>query len=235
MDDILGTALLDYFHGNYSEDIITETNISEADVLPLPYFFRTYSEMPRLEKLALHRCEGRVLDIGCGAGSHALYLQERGCQVTAIDKSAGAVQVARQRGVRDARVMGMANLDETDFETVLLLMNGTGIFQTVEAVPAALKKLRALLSPTGKVLIDSSDLRYMYDQEEDGSLWVPADRYYGELEFTMAYKGSVSPSFPWLYLDKSLFSELCLENGFSLKVMLETEDHEYLAQLTLTP
>ena len=82
MIDILGTALLDYYHGNYTEDIINETNISEEDVLPLPYFFRKHSEMPVLEKAALKLCKGKVLDVGCGAGCHSLYLQKKGMQVT---------------------------------------------------------------------------------------------------------------------------------------------------------
>lgn len=67
MQDIIGTALLDYFYGNYSEDIMTETNISEEDELPLPYLFRSYANMPKVEQKALDLAKGHVLDIGCGA------------------------------------------------------------------------------------------------------------------------------------------------------------------------
>lgn len=67
MADILGQALLDYFHGNDPEDLVTETNISEEDVVPTSYFFRSFDEMPSLEQHALKLAKGTVLDVGCGA------------------------------------------------------------------------------------------------------------------------------------------------------------------------
>src|SRR5690554_7747625 len=100
MQDIIGTALLDYYSGNYSEDILTETNISEEDELPLPYLFRTYEEMPEIEQKAMELAKGRVLDIGCGAGIHALYLQDKGLDVKAIDTSAGAIAVCTLQGIK---------------------------------------------------------------------------------------------------------------------------------------
>ena len=78
MKDVFGTAILDYQLGDYSENLVTSTSISEADSLPLPYLFRSYSEMPSLEQTALKLSNGTVLDIGCGAGSHSLYLKSKG-------------------------------------------------------------------------------------------------------------------------------------------------------------
>ena len=75
MKDVFGTAILDYQLGNYSEDLVTSTSISEADSLPLPYLFRNHSEMPSIEQTALKLSKGTVLDNGCGAGSHRLYLK----------------------------------------------------------------------------------------------------------------------------------------------------------------
>ncbi len=90
MKDLFGKALLDYQTGNYSEDIVTSTNISDEDVLPLPYLFREFKDMPKLEQKALELCKGSILDVGCGAGSHSLYLQENNFEVKAIDISKGA-------------------------------------------------------------------------------------------------------------------------------------------------
>lgn len=239
MQDLLGRALLDFFNGNYSEDILTETSISEEDALPLPYLFRSYSEMPPLEKKALNETKGKVLDVGCGAGSHSLYLQEQGFEVLAIDVSAGAVQVAQMRGVKKTRHIDLLHLigtnnSEEKFDTILLLMNGTGIFQKMNQVSRYLAHLKSLLTPNGQILIDSSDLQYMYDATEEGGIIVPADHYYGELEFIMKYKGVESATFPWLYIDENRFEQLCTENGLQCKILARGENFDYLAQLKIS-
>lgn len=232
MKDILGKALLDYHHGKYSEDIITETNISEEDEMPLPYLFRSYSDMNSLEKKALSKTKGRTLDIGCGAGIHSIYLQEKGHEVTAIDISEGATIVCKESGIKDVRNIELLALENEKFDTILLLMNGTGIFKKLNHIAEYLDKLKSLLKPKGQILIDSSDLRYMYDAGEEGGILVPADRYYGELDFTMSYKGEKSETFNWLYLDPNLFENACLASGLNFKIIKEGENFDYLAQLT---
>jgi SAM-dependent methyltransferase len=234
MNDLFGNALIDYYNGNYSEDIITATNISEDDELPLPYLFRSFAEMPQLEQRALKECSGKVLDVGCGAGSHSLWLQEKGLQVKAIDISAGAIKVAKARGVQKATQANILDISEENFDTILLLMNGTGIFETVEKTGEYLQHLKTILKPNGQLLIDSSDLQYMYDRNDDGSIWVPQERYYGELEFTMHYKGATTISFLWLYLHEALFKELAETNGFTFEVLERGENFDYLAKLTNT-
>lgn len=233
MTDILGTALLDYYHGNYTEDIMNETNISEEDVLPLPYFFRKHTEMPALEKAALKLCKGKVLDVGCGAGCHALYLQGKGMQVTAIDASKGAAEVCKLQGINDVRQLNLLELRNEKFDTILLLMNGAGIFQKLEYVSIYLQHLKSLLMPGGQILIDSSDLQYMYDKGEEGGIWIPADRYYGELEYIIKYKGQVSGAFDWLYIDEDIFESACLNEGFNFKIKSRGENYDYLAQLSI--
>lgn len=231
MQDILGSALLDYYHGNYTEDLITETNISEEDELPLPYFFRNYSEMPSIERKALKLSKGKVLDVGCGAGSHSLYLQEKGLQITAIDTSAGAIEVTKLRGVSDARKIDLIKLQNETFDTILLLMNGTGIFQKLEYIAVFLKHLKSLLTPNGQILIDSSDLKYMYDSGEEGGIWIPGDSYYGELEFITKYKGKQSEPFNWLYLDENIFESACIASDLSFEVIARGENFDYLARI----
>jgi SAM-dependent methyltransferase len=232
MTDLLGKALLDYHNGNYSEPIITATNISENDELPLPYLFRSFAEMPKLEQRALRKSRGTILDVGCGAGSHSLWLQEQGWVVSGIDISRGAIEVAKARGVKKAVQLNILDITKDTFDTILLLMNGTGIFETVEKTTKYLQHLKSLLNPNGQLLIDSSDLQYMYDRSGDGSIWVPQERYYGALEFTMTYKGETTPSFPWLYLDEALFKRLAEANGFTFEVLERGENFDYLAKLT---
>lgn len=233
MQDIIGTALLDYYHGNYSEDIITETNISEEDELPLPYLFRTFEEMPKIERKALKSAKGKILDVGCGAGSHSLYLQKKGFDVIGIDTSPGAIEVCKLRGIRNAKTIDLLQLQNKKFDTILLLMNGTGIFQNLENTSKYLQHLKSLLNPKGQILIDSSDLQYMYDPTEEGGIMVPADRYYGELEFTMSYKKMKSESFKWLYLDENRFKEICAENNLDFEVIARGDNFDYLARITV--
>lgn len=232
MKDLFGQALLDYYHGNYSEDILTETSISEEDVLLLPYLFRSYSEMPLLEQHALDSARGSVLDVGCGAGSHALYLQKKGLEVTAIDLSEGAVEVSRLRGVSHVVRQNVLQLKNKKFDTIIALMNGAGILQNMEKAPQILQHIKSLLSPGGQFLVDSSDLRYMYETSEEGGIWVPAERYYGELDFVIKYKGMESEAFPWLYLDEARFETLCEGIGLKFEVLARGEHYDYLARIT---
>lgn len=231
MVDIIGIALLDYYNGNYSEDILTETNISEEDELPLPYLFRTFEEMPKLEQKALKSAKGRVLDVGCGAGSHSLYLQEKGLDVLGIDTSEGAIEVCKLRGLNNALKIDILELDNEKFDTILLLMNGTGIFQNLENTSKYLQHLKSLLNSNGQILIDSSDLQYMYDSTEEGGIIVPANRYYGELEFKMSYKEMESEYFEWLYLDEKLFENICSENNLDFEVIARGKNFDYLARI----
>ena len=230
MKDIFGKALLDYQSGNYSVDLITSTNISDEDVLPLPYLFRGFSEMPKLEQKALQLAEGRVLDVGCGSGSHALWLQDKGQNVKAIDNSEGAIIVAKQRGVLNVELKPL--LEETEsFDTILLLMNGTGIFQELSEVASYLKHLKSLLNPDGQILIDSSDISYMYE-DDDGGMWLDLNQSYpGELDYFLSYKGEKEVTMKWLYLDFETLKTACLTVGLKCEKVMDGEHFDYLARI----
>ena len=232
MKDLFGKALLDYQNGNYTEDIITSTNISDEDELPIPYLFRNYKDMPKLEQKALQLAKGNVLDVGSGAGSHSLYLQEKGINVKAIDISEGAIEVCKKRGIVSAEVKDVLNETET-FDTILLLMNGTGIFQELQQVTTYLKHLKSLLNTKGQILIDSSDIKYMY-QDEDGGLWMDTTaNYYGELDYFLSYKGEKEKPMKWLYLDFNTLLTACISVGLQCELITEGAHFDYLAKLTI--
>ena len=233
MKDLFGKAILDYQTNNSPEDLITETSISEADEMSVAYLFRSYAEMPKLEQKALQLVNGNVLDVGCGAGSHALYLQEKGIDVTAIDISANAIKACELRGLKNAKVQDIMQLEGDKFDTILLLMNGAGMCGKLKNIPNFLQKLKALLTDEGQILVDSSDIIYMFDEDEDGGKWIPTDvDYYGEVFFDIAYKGEKEASFDWMYIDYNTLQNAADANGLQCELILEGEHFDYLAKLT---
>ena len=230
MKDLFGQALLDYYYNKDAEDIITSTNISDDDALPVLYLFRSFEKMPKLEQKALQLCKGNVLDVGCGAGSHSLYLNEKGCNIKAIDISKGAVEVSKLRGLKHVELKALLNESEK-FDTILLLMNGTGIFQELSQLSKYLNHLKSLLNPKGQILIDSSDIKYMYE-DEDGGFWMDANaNYYGELDYYLSYKGEQETPIKWLYLDFNTLKLACETSGLQCEMITEGEHFDYLARI----
>lgn len=233
MKDLMGRAIWDYYYQENPEDLQTETSISELDDLPVSYLFRDYQEMNALEKKALNLSFGKVLDVGSGAGSHSLYLQnERKLEVTTLDISPKSIEICKARGVKNAICEDLLQFSEKNFDTVLLLMNGTGIFQSLEHIDQYLQKLKSLVAENGQILLDSTDILYMYDQDEDGGVLVPATGYYGELDYYLHYKGESELPMKWLYLDFDTLENAAIANGFKIQKIEQLED-SYLAQLTL--
>ena len=233
MKDLMGRAIWDYFYQENPEDLQTETSISELDDLPVSYLFRTYKEMNALEQKALDLSLGKVLDVGAGAGSHAVYLQnDKKLKVTALDISPKSIEICKARGLKNAVCEDFLKFSGDKFDTILLLMNGTGIFQNLAKIDQYLQKLKTLVAENGQILIDSTDILYMYDQDEDGGVLVPATGYYGELDYYLHYKGDSEEPMKWLYLDFNTLKNAAQANGFKIQKVLQLED-SYLARLTL--
>ncbi len=229
--DVFGAALLDFYNGKYTEDITVISSLTEDDEIPVPYLFRDFEEMPKIEQKALNLAKGKILDVGACAGSHSLYLQQRGLDVTALDVSAGAIKVCHSRGIKKTLRADVFDLQEVSYDTILLMMNGTGIFKTLKNTQNALKHLARLLADNGQILMDSSDIAFMYE-EEDGSYWRDTSRdYYGEVTFKIRYKKQTSQAFEWLYLDFETLKAEAEKTGFSCEKILKGPHREYLARL----
>jgi SAM-dependent methyltransferase len=230
--DILGRAVLDYQTGNYSEDIKTFSTLEEDDIIPVPYLFREYKDMPLLERKALEFCKGTVLDIGCGAGSHSLYLQGKGFSVTALDQSPAAIETCRLRGIEQVLEADILSVGEPQFDTLLMLMNGIGIVGKLNRIDSFFAHLKSILSPKGQILLDSSDIIYMFDEDGDGGYWIPeGPEYYGEVSFVMEYKGRKSDPLSWLYIDYNTLQRAAIANNLSCELVYEGEHYDYLARL----
>ena len=233
-NDPMGTAISDYFRTGKASRLRVLSSMFEEDEIPVPHLFRTYDQMPPLEQKALSMAQGRILDVGAGAGCHALYLQEQGHDVTAIDISSLSCEVMQQRGIHqvqcinffDPRLVG-------PFDTLLMLMNGTGIIGKLKNMPDFLQRLRQLLPPHGQLLVDSSDLKYIYENE-DGTYDIdPLGPYYGEIDYQMAYRKCQGAPFDWLYVDFQTLRLIAENNGFTCELVAEGEHFDYLAKLEL--
>lgn len=235
MKDLFGKAMFDFQTNNSPEDIITETTISEEDEMSVDYLFRSYNEMPKLEQKALQLASGKTLDVGCGAGSHSLSLQnDRNLEVISIDISEKAIETCKLRGVKNAKVQNILDFEGEKFDTIILLMNGVGIFGKLDNCNKFLSKLKSLLNPGGQILLDSSDIIYMFDEDEDGGKWIPSNNdYYGELVFNISYKGEKEEPFDWLYLDYNTLQNAASANGLKCELILEGEHYDYLAKLSI--
>ncbi len=230
MNDVFGKALVDYQKGNYSEDIITISSVAGIDLMRLPYLFRSYSEMPIIEQKALELCKGNVLDVGCGSGNHALYLQQKNLTVKAIDISKGAIEVCKLRGVRNAKVQNINHLKDEKYNTILLLMNGIGISGKLNKLNTFLAQLRSLLLKDGQILLDSSNIIYIFDEKE--YYHNKNEDYLGEVSYTMEYKDKAGKPFDWLFIDFETLQHHALQNGLQCKLIMKGEHYDYLAKLS---
>ncbi len=231
--DPMGAAIYDYYVNGNADTLIVHSPMFDDDEIPVESLFRSFEEMPQLERTALEEAQGRILDVGAGSGCHSIALQQLGKSSTAIDISPLSVEVMKRRGL-DARQVNLFDENFTEkFDTVLMLMNGTGIIGTLDNMPAFFERMKQLLAPGGCILIDSSDLRYLYE-EEDGSFMIDlADDYYGQLDYRMEYKDVLGESFDWLYVDFETLAIYAEENGFTAELVEEGEYYDYLAKLTI--
>ena len=231
--DPMGRAIADYHAGGKTAKLRVFSSQFYEDEIPVATLFRSFDEMPVQEQEALRLCRGRVLDVGAGSGCHSVELMGRGLDVVAIDISELSVEVMKERGI-DARLVNFFDktFDEK-FDTVLMAMNGIGIVGNIERLPDFFMRVKQLLAPGGQLLLDSSDIRYVFENE-DGSLDIDlAAGYYGELDYRMQYKGVKGEKFDWLYIDFDTLSMYAEQCGLVCEKCADGEHYDYLARLSV--
>ncbi len=215
INDPLGLALEDYTNGNPSGKIIVTSNITENSEIPIEYLFRDEIDMPDIEIKALQLCYGRILDVGAAAGCHSIALKNKGLNIHPIDISAKAVEIMKRQGLETARQINYFELKNEKYDTLLFLMNGIGICGELTHLDEFFKKAKELLNPGGQILLDSSDIIYMFE-EEDGFIEIDLNAaYYGEVEYQMIYGECIGPKVQWLFIDFAALCRFATRNGFS--------------------
>jgi SAM-dependent methyltransferase len=233
MNDPFGEAIQEFLSKGKAPDIEINSNYTEDESIPVSYLFRSEKEMPELEKAALKKCKGKILDVGAAAGCHALLLQKKGFNVTALEKSELSVEAMKKQGIVKVVHADILDYDEQQFNTILLLMNGAGIGQTMDGLRKLLLHLKTLLLDDGQILIDSSDIKYLFE-EEDGSMWIDLanEKYYGEMSYEVNYKKS-SSKFDWLFIDFENLTKIASLAGLTCTMIAVGKHHDFLAQLKL--
>lgn len=234
LSDPFGEALNNYLNGNRKGAITILSDIADDDEIPVPYLFRKYDQMPPLEKRALSLCSGKILDVGAGSGCHSLYLQSEGHDVTALEISTLASECIKKQGVTKVENVDFFSYNAPNkYDTLLFMMNGLGIARTIDNFSNFLQHCKSLLAKDGQILLDSSDIKYLFE-EEDGSFLINInDSYYGEVEYQMVFEDMKGPTFDWLFLDFDLLSFYAEANGLKATKIADGNHYDYLARLTV--
>jgi SAM-dependent methyltransferase len=245
MNDVLGQALADYQQGTFTGKLWVHNKYGPKEEMPVKVYFRTMDEMPELEWVALQECRGRILDIGAGAGSHALALQQMGQEVTALEISPLSAGVMRERGVNQILCQdffqlasggqGSPELGEVAgdgavvgagvYDTLLLMMNGIGLAGTLTGLRLFFREARLLLRPGGQLLFDSSNIAYLY-----GGNPPKTGDYYGEVLYQYGYKRQRSDWFKWLFIDRHTLAVIAAEEGWTTAVICEDDKDQFLVR-----
>jgi SAM-dependent methyltransferase len=232
--DPIGQAITHFYFQQDNSPILVKSEVVEDEQLPPDYFFRSFNDMPMLERLALKHCTGKILDIGAGAGCHTLYLQNKNFYVTALEISELCCNVLRTRGVKNVVNSDILSFHHGKFDTIILLMNGIGIAGSLDGLKTFLTHLKSLLNEGGKILLDSSDLMYLFE-DEDGSFVfdINSQNYYGEVDYTLEYKHIKGNTFSWLFADSVILTDIAEEVGLKTKIIEYGPHYDYLAELKL--
>lgn len=223
--DILGQALVDFYNGE-EFPLFVNNKYGDPEEMPIEVFFREKEDLTDIEQAAILHCNGNILDIGAGAGAVTIMLQDS-FEVTAIESSEGACQVMKALGVRNGITGDIFDYQEGSYDTLLLLMNGVGIVGELTNLEKSLTHFAHMLKTGGQILMDSSDISYLYESQEK-----PTNKYYGQLSYQYTYKMYKGDWFEWLYLDYNTLCEYAEKSGLNVEKILEDNSDQYLARLT---
>jgi SAM-dependent methyltransferase len=225
MQDILGQAMTAYYQRKSAAKLWVNNRYGPREEMPVMIYFRNSNEMPELEWVALQQCRGKILDIGAGAGSHALALQQLGQEVTALDISPQLTRLMKERGVKKVVCKDFFELTSGRYDTLLLLMNGIGLAGTLDGLRRFLKKARKLLRPGGQLIFDSSDIAYLYKGRPP-----KGPEYYGAIFYQYEYRRQRSSWFQWLFIDPKTLRKIAAEEGWKVEPVYEAGRDHYLVR-----
>ncbi len=230
--ELHGQALLDYINGDEEAYYILrrDDGIAYHPICVKQFFYP--EGLPALDRIAVQRCAGKVLDLGAGAGSHSLAIQDRGLDVISVDISAKAVEVMSRRGCKNAKVGDIFDSYSEPFDTVFVILN-IGIVQNLDGLARFLKHLDALMSDNGRLITDSIDPRNPEDESyrKYTQAKVAKGCYLGERTLRIEYKNRISDWFEWAHIDPETLRQYVHKAGYSME-RLGSDGKRYLVSIT---
>jgi hypothetical protein len=226
--DIYGKALVDQFLGNRKSKLWLYNSYGHPEDMPVDIFFRPEADMPEMEIIALDLCRGKTLDIGAGVGSHALILQSKGIDVTALEISTKACEIMKHRGVKKVINTDILQYNSEKYDTIVLLMNGIGLCEDISGLHYFLDYIKKLLAPGAQLIFDSSDIAYLYKPDDFIST-----NYYGEISYQYEYQKIKGNWFKWLYVDFDTLKAIAEKGGWECEMIYEDDMDQYLVRMVL--
>lgn len=233
--DAYGQQLLAQYHSRQTTVEIIERDDDYIDTGSNPgLYFSEYRQWSPLEKRAIKLVKGRVLDIGCGAGRHALYLQEKGFDVTGIDNSPGAIRVCKLRGLKKALVRPISDVDKfkpASFDTIIMMGNNFGLFGSFENARTILKKFARITAPDARIVAKT-----LNPYKTDNPLHPPyhranrrRGRMGGQIRMRVRYGKAVGEWFDYLFVSPEEMREILSDTDWCIGELLNAEEANYVA------
>lgn len=233
--DAYGQQLLAQHHSQQTTVEIIERDDEYIDTGSEPgLYFSEYRQWSPLEKRAIKLVKGKVLDVGCGAGRHALYLQEKNFDVTGIDNSPGAIQVCKLRGLKHALVRSISDAHKfkpASFDTIIMMGNNFGLFGSFENARAILKKFASITAPDARIIAKTLN-PYITDNPLHPH-YLRANRrrgrMSGQIRMRVRYGATVGEWFDYLFVSPEEMREIVRDTDWQIKELLNAEEANYVA------
>jgi SAM-dependent methyltransferase len=246
--DAYGQAMLDSYLGKNCPAVIIERDDGYIDNdFPVAGLLRSSPHLwPPLDRAAIKHVRGRVLDIGCGAGRHAIYLQQSGKSVMGIDVSPLAIRTCRLRGLKHTRVCSIVDVTGKlgIFDTILMLGNNFGLFGNPSRAKRLLKRFHDFTSADAKVIAKCID-PYLTSSPEHLAYHRfnrSRGRMSGQLRIRIRYKSYASPWFDYLFVSPKEMKGIIENTGWKIsQICTQQGDPGFIAivekvkTLDLTP
>jgi SAM-dependent methyltransferase len=212
---------------------IVEREDGYIDIAPLQGYFTEYKDWPKHVKQAMKFVQGRVLDIGCGAGRHSLYLQQQGFDVLGTDISPIAIKVSRLRGLKKTKVIGIDKLGPKlgKFDTILMQGNNFGLFGNFNRAQRLLKKLYTMTSDTARIIAETNDIYQTSDPDHLGYQKYnrKRGRMSGQIRLRVRYKKYITPWIDYLMVSKKEMNQILNGTGWELSRTIDSAGSQYIA------